>query len=156
MPGSEDGTPEVISGDVAALVDTGGFRYSIYLIRRAADAKTEPNKLAFPGGRKDDALDGGKVVRTAKRELGEEAHIYVEENDLRAYHVLDGPGRDPRPGPPRTSVIFVAELLPHQHKDAHAGDGAAELLLIPLTDVPLDQMAFDHAEGIVALQREYC
>lgn len=156
MAGSEDGTPEIISGDVAALVDTGGFNYSIYLIVRGEDAPTEPNKLAFPGGRKDDALDGGKVRKTAKRELKEEANIDAEEEDLKPFHVLDGPGRDPRPGPPRTSVVFVTELLPHQHRDARAGDGAAELRLIPLAEVPLDQMAFDHAEAIVALQRKYC
>lgn len=149
---SEDGIPEVLSADVAALVDTGGFKFSVYLVRR--DGETEHGKLALLGGRKDPA-DKGRILATAKRETKEEGNIDVEEDTLEPLIVLDGHGRgDPR-GVHRTSIVFVTELLPHQHRDARAGDGASELLLIPLAEVPLDEMAFDHARAILALRKKF-
>lgn len=149
---SDDGIPEVLSADVAAVVDTGGFAYSVYLVRRSGDV--EHGKLALPGGRKEPS-DGGRILATAKRETKEETNIDVNEDALEPLIVLDGHGRgDPR-GPHRTSIVFVTELLPHQHRNARAGDGASELLLVPVAEVPLDEMAFDHARAIVALRKAY-
>lgn len=148
---SEEAGPEILSADVAVLVENDDLTYDIVLIRRGG--ATEHGKLALPGGKKK-AKDG-KIVVTAQRELGEETGIRVEPDDLSHYHVLDGPGRDPR-GDDRTSIVFICEPLPHQRKGMRAGDDADEIVRMPLSAVDPEEMAFDHGEVIERLQRDYC
>ncbi len=150
MTEPEPEVAEILSADTAVLVRNPDGTHDIVLIRRGGES--EHGKLAFPGGRKKAA--DGYIRATARRELHEEAGLIVAENDLELFEILDGPGRDPRPGG-RTSVVFVTFKSTEEAETAHAGDDASEVVRMPLRDVRPQETAFDHGNAIRRLQRKY-
>ncbi len=141
-----NGNPEFLSAFVAALIDTGGFVFSVYLIRHNG-------KLMLPGGPKE-AMDAGRILTTAMRVLKKQTSIEAGEEALRLVTVLDGCILDAH-GNRHTSIVYETELLPSQHRGAHANDDGDELILIPLARVPIDEMTLDHARAIHALRKTY-
>ncbi|WP_331727267.1 NUDIX hydrolase (plasmid) [Kitasatospora sp. NBC_00374] len=95
-------------------------------------------KLALPGGHID---DDESALAAAVRELEEETGVRADEEQLRLVGRYDAPGRDPR-GRYITDAYLVTVPAGTQ---ANAGDDAAAVRWVPLTDLP-DDLAFDHAE----------
>lgn len=144
-----DEISEVLSGDVAVLIlNTDGLGWDIVFVRRRPDA-THGGKLAFAGGRKE-AKDGGKIKRTARRELWEEMRIWARLNQLRLVDILDGHGRDPRPGG-RTSVVYVFVAKETDLVGMRPEPGA-EIVRMPLVRVKRKMMAFDHYSTVQVLR----
>ncbi|MFF3312640.1 NUDIX domain-containing protein [Streptomyces sp. NPDC002952] len=100
-------------------------------------------RLALPGGH----VDPGETSRAAAaRELLEETGVHVDADDLTLIGIYDAPDRDPR-GRYVTAAYLVT--VP-DNTTAHAGDDAAAVRWVPLTDT--GSLAFDHSE-IVATAR---
>lgn len=150
--GQNEEISEVLSADVAMVVDAGNDQYDVMLIRRGGE--TEHGKLAFPGGRKS-AKDKGRILATAVREAFEETRLVIREEDLTPLVILDGEERgDPR-GKRRTSIVLTVEILASEAAHARPGDDASEVLRVPLRSTNLSEMAFDHGKGIRLLQKKY-
>jgi len=105
----------------------------VLLIRR----KHEPfrNFWALPGGH----INFGKetLEETAKRELGEETGILVDEENLRLFGVYSEPNRDPRGH--YITHVYVAK---NHNGKLKADDDAAEVRFFSLENLP--ELAFDH------------
>lgn len=96
---------------------------------------------AFPGGFADPDED---PKATALRELEEETGISdFPAEQMCLVGVYEGDtGRDPRGD--ITSTVFVS-VIPSQMMAA-AGDDAEDAVWCPVSDIPWDDMAFDHAD----------
>ncbi|MDI6758914.1 MAG: NUDIX hydrolase [Candidatus Omnitrophota bacterium] len=111
---------------VDAIIEIGS---EIVLIQRS----NPPFGLALPGG----FVDYGESLEEAViREAKEETNLDLE--DLRQFHTYSEPGRDPRFHTIATVFIAKAKGKPK------AGDDAADLKVVKLTDIPKLKFAFDH------------
>ncbi|MER6852451.1 NUDIX hydrolase [Streptomyces flaveolus] len=100
-------------------------------------------RLALPGGH----VDLGETSRAAAaRELLEETGVRVDADDLDLIGIYDAPDRDPR-GRYVTAAYLVT--VPDD-TTAHAGDDAAAIRWVPLSDA--GSLAFDHGEIVAAAQ----
>ncbi len=150
--GQEDEIADVLSADVAMVVDAGNDEYDLILIIRGGEV--EHGKMAFPGGRKH-AKDGGRILATAVREAFEETGLVIREEDLTPLIILDGEDRgDPR-GKRRTSIVLTVEVLASVAATARPGDDASEVRRVRLRSIDPPEMAFDHGKGVRLLQKRY-
>lgn len=101
----------------------------VVLVRR----RNPPHGWALPGGFID---YGESAENAARREALEETGLRVVLTDLLG--VYSRPDRDPRHH--TMSVVYVARA---DGQEPAAGDDAAEVRLVGLTDLP--DLAFDHA-----------
>jgi O-acetyl-ADP-ribose deacetylase (regulator of RNase III)/ADP-ribose pyrophosphatase YjhB (NUDIX family) len=101
----------------------------IILIQRS----NPPFGFALPGG----FVDYGESLEEAViREAKEETDLDLE--DLKQFHTYSEPGRDPRFHTIATVFIAKAKGRPK------AGDDAADLKVVKLTEIPKLEFAFDH------------
>ena len=123
--------------DVALLRNVSG-RVEVLLIQRGRD----PFKglWALPGGFVD---QNESLADAAARELKEETGITAGE--LRQVGAFGDPGRDPRGH--TISIAFAGWI--ETGAEATAGDDAAQVKWLPLSDLP--DLAFDHAAIIKAV-----
>src|SRR5919205_283105 len=106
----------------------------VLLIKR----KNEPFKdhLALPGGFVN---QGEKVETAALREVSEETSLEIEPVDILG--VYSDPKRDPRRH--ILSVVFIGIIVRGSEK---AGDDAASIEWVKISDIQQQQIAFDHAQ----------
>jgi len=117
-------------------VDTVVFHEGkVLLVKRGSEPFK--GKWALPGGRVE---CGERVEDAALRELKEETGIDAELVTL--ISVYSDPQRDPRGH--YVSVAFLA--VPKGEATPKAGTDAAEAKWFPLSEVPWDDLAFDHAQ----------
>jgi 8-oxo-dGTP diphosphatase len=94
-----------------------------------------PFGKALPGGK----VEYGEAVEEAcRREMMEE--VSLELIDLKQFHVYSEPSRDPRHHTVEVTCVAKATTLPQ------AGDDAAACFIVPLDQIPWNELAFDHAE----------
>ena len=112
---------------------------TLLLIRRSGEPYA--GCWAFPGGFADPNED---PAETALRELEEETGITgFPQEQMRMVGVYEGStGRDPRGD--ITSTVFVS-VIPSQ-LTAVGGDDAEDAVWWSVSDIPWDDMAFDHAD----------
>ena len=113
---------------VDAIIDIDG---GIVIIERS----NPPFGWALPGGFVDNYESLEDAVR---REMKEETCL--ELSDLRQFHAYSKPGRDPRFH--TIGIVFTAK----GRGTPKAGDDAANLKVIKLTDIDNIQFAFDHKQ----------
>jgi len=113
---------------VDAIIDIDG---GIVIIERS----NPPFGWALPGGFVNNYESLEDAVR---REMKEETHL--ELSDLKQFHAYSKPGRDPRFH--AIGIVFTANGL----GAPKAGDDAANLKIIKLTDIDKIQFAFDHKQ----------
>ena len=111
---------------VDAIIDIDG---GIVIVERS----NPPFGWALPGGFVDNYESLEDAVR---REMREETSL--ELLDLKQFHAYSTPGRDPRFH--TIGIVFTAKGL----GTPKAGDDAANLKVIKLTDIDKIQFAFDH------------
>jgi 8-oxo-dGTP diphosphatase len=106
---------------------------------------TDPYKgyWALPGGHADPGLDnfGEPIIQAAIRELEEEVGIRVDPIQLKVVGVYDTPRRDPR-GWYISHAFSVC--FDNVAPEVQAGDDAAHVRWVPVHEVNLDNLAFDH------------
>ncbi|ABU82095.1 NUDIX domain-containing protein [Ignicoccus hospitalis] len=107
----------------------------VLLVKRGAEPFK--GKWALPGGRVE---CGERVEEAALRELKEETGIEAELVTL--VSVYSDPNRDPRGH--YVSVAFLA--APKGNLEPKASTDAAEAKWFELSEVPWEDLAFDHAE----------
>lgn len=119
----------------------------LILIRRGK----EPFKgmLAFPGGHVE---AGESLAVAAARELREEINLTIDPAKLKRFLVLDGPGRDPRPGHTKSTVFELNLADETLLGECRAGDDAAEFTVRELDSILPEEMAFDHFSVISRLK----
>ena len=113
---------------VDAIIDIDG---GIVIIERS----NPPFGWALPGGFVDNYESLEDAVR---REIREETRL--ELSDLRQFHAYSNPGRDPRFH--TIGIVFTAK----GKGTPKAGDDAANLKVIKLTDIDKIPFAFDHKQ----------
>ncbi|MCX5667320.1 MAG: NUDIX hydrolase [Candidatus Omnitrophica bacterium] len=124
---------------VDAIIDIDG---GIVIIERS----NPPFGWALPGGFVDNYESLEDAVR---REMKEETCL--ELSDLRQFHAYSKPGRDPRFH--TIGIVFTAK----GKGTPKAGDDAANLKVIKLTDIDKIPFAFDHKqvlEDYIASKRD--
>jgi len=114
---------------VDALILLQGMR--LVLVER----RHFPHGWAIPGGFVD---PGESLARAARREALEETGLEITLKEM--LHVYSTPWRDPRGD--TVSVVYTAEAA----GEPRAGDDAALARAFPLDELPLGDMAFDHAD----------
>ncbi|MFD9593123.1 NUDIX domain-containing protein [Kitasatospora sp. NPDC059973] len=102
-------------------------------------------ELAVPGGHVDRKE---RAQKAGARELREETGIRVAEADLTLIGLFDAPDRDTRGR--YVSAAYLVEVP--AGTEAQAGDDAAAVHWVPLTDLP-EHLAFDHAEILAAARQ---
>jgi O-acetyl-ADP-ribose deacetylase (regulator of RNase III)/ADP-ribose pyrophosphatase YjhB (NUDIX family) len=113
---------------VDAIIDIDG---SVVIVERS----NPPFGWALPGG----FVDGYESLEDAvRREMKEETDL--ELLDLKQFHAYSTPGRDPRFH--TIGVVFTAK----GKGTPRAGDDAAALKVIKLTDIDKIDFAFDHKQ----------
>jgi 8-oxo-dGTP diphosphatase len=128
---------------VAETLETIRYTADVVCIRDGSILTIErgwpPHKgqLALPGGHVD---LGETALDAAARELLEETGVHVDTEALTLLGVYDRPDRDPRG---RYITVAYTVTVPND-TTAHAGDDAAAVQWVPLTD-PGD-LAFDHGQ----------
>jgi 8-oxo-dGTP diphosphatase len=137
-----------ITADVVVMRGEWDDERQILLIKRSK----EPHKdcWAIVGGHLD-VLTDASVKACAVRELKEETHIEVEEDDLTFIGYFDKIDRDPRGR--YITFLFVAECP----EDAviKADDDAHEYQWFTLNQIKDLPLAFDHAEMLDMLEEKY-
>jgi ADP-ribose pyrophosphatase YjhB (NUDIX family)/O-acetyl-ADP-ribose deacetylase (regulator of RNase III) len=107
------------------------FEAGVVLIQRS----NPPFGWALPGGFVD---YGESLEQAVRREAKEETGLELSE--LRQFHTYSAPGRDPRFHTVDTVFIAQGKGL------AQAGDDAAGIRIVKLTEIPAIDFAFDHKE----------
>ena len=125
MNKTRDGGPFVA---VDAIIEIDG---GIVIIERS----NPPFGWALPGGFVDNYESLEDAVR---REMKEETSL--ELSDLKQFHAYSKPGRDPRFH--TIGIVFTAK----GKGTPKAGDDAANLKIIKLTDIDNIPFAFDHKQ----------
>jgi|GEM_PF-929764 len=99
------------------------------------------NKLALPGGH----VENEKCVQAAVREAREEINLSVDVRDVELLMLLDGPGRDPRPGH-TLSLVYHVDLTSSDARIRHlrAASDAKQVVRKSLREICESDMAFDH------------
>jgi 8-oxo-dGTP diphosphatase len=106
----------------------------VLMVRRRKDPFKD--RLALPGG----FVNEGETVEEAmKREAIEETSLEVEPIDILG--VYSDPKRDPRRH--ILSVVFIGIIVGGSEK---AGDDAASIEWVKISDIQQQQIAFDHAQ----------
>jgi 8-oxo-dGTP diphosphatase len=112
----------------------------VLMVRRRKDPFKD--RLALPGG----FVNEGETVEEAmKREAIEETSLEVEPVDILG--VYSDPKRDPRKH--ILSVVFIGIVVGGSEK---AGDDAASIEWVKISDIQQQQIAFDHAQILL----DYC
>jgi 8-oxo-dGTP diphosphatase len=112
----------------------------VLMVRRRKDPFKD--RLALPGG----FVNEGETVEEAmKREAIEETSLEVEPVDILG--VYSDPKRDPRKH--ILSVVFIGIIVGGSEK---AGDDAASIEWVKISDIQQQQIAFDHAQ----ILHDYC
>jgi 8-oxo-dGTP diphosphatase len=112
----------------------------VLMIRRRKDPFKD--RLALPGG----FVNEGETVEEAmKREAIEETSLEVEPVEILG--VYSDPKRDPRKH--ILSVVFIGIIVGGSEK---AGDDAASIEWVKISDIQQQQIAFDHAQ----ILHDYC
>jgi 8-oxo-dGTP diphosphatase len=134
----------ILTVDIAVMTHCN----NIVLIER----RKEPfiNKLALPGGHVEE--NDKTLADAAARELFEESGIKVLPKELKLLVLLDGLGRDPRPGR-RVSVVYVTMLDEERLREMRAGSDAASIRLADICSLEPGQLAFDHMAIIDLLKK---
>ncbi|MDD1743015.1 MAG: NUDIX hydrolase [Methanomassiliicoccales archaeon] len=115
-------------------------RGTLLLVRRGREP--EKGKLALPGG----IVEYGETTEEAVvRELREETGISTKP--VRLLGVYSDPARDPR-----GHFITVAYVLSRESGELKAGDDAADVVFLPISDLP--HLAFDHDRIVADFLRE--
>ncbi|NLP05323.1 NUDIX hydrolase [Candidatus Fermentibacteria bacterium] len=94
-----------------------------------------PAGWAIPGGFVD---PGESLAEAVRREALEETGLEIEIKDL--FHVYSRPWRDPRGDTVSVMYHCTAEGAPR------GGDDAETARAFRFSEIPWDEMAFDHAE----------
>ena len=132
MPKYANPTPTV---DVILQRDS-----KVLMVRRRKDPFKD--RLALPGG----FVNEGETVEEAmKREAIEETSLEVEPVDILG--VYSDPKRDPRKH--ILSVVFIGIIVGGSEK---AGDDAASIEWVKISDIQQQHIAFDHAQILL----DYC
>ncbi|MDQ3909045.1 MAG: NUDIX hydrolase [Thermoproteota archaeon] len=106
----------------------------VLMIRRRKDPFKD--RLALPGG----FVNEGETAEDAmRREAIEETSLEVEPVDILG--VYSDPKRDPRKH--ILSVVFIGIIVGGSEK---AGDDAASIEWVEISDIQQQQIAFDHAQ----------
>lgn len=121
------------------LVALGGTK--ILLIRRGNPQEPFYGHWALPGGFLDPKES---LEEAAKRELFEETGI--EGSTLMQLRTFSDPDRDPRGRVLSTVFLTLVAGTPKPK----AGDDAGEARWIEVSEIPYDNLAFDHAQIIKA------
>ena len=112
----------------------------VLMVRRRKDPFKD--RLALPGG----FVNEGETVEEAmKREAIEETSLEVEPVEILG--VYSDPKRDPRKH--ILSVVFIGIIVGGSEK---AGDDAASIEWVKISDIQQQQIAFDHAQ----ILHDYC
>ena len=125
----EHKSPILTTTAIIEVYDHDDFK-GIVLIDRG---KT-PFGKALPGGK----VEYGETVEAAvRREMQEEVNL--ELIDIRQFHVYSNPERDFR-----HHSVEVTHLA-RAYTEPVAGDDTAKAFVVALSDIPWENMAFDHA-----------
>ena len=124
-------TPYLTSDGIVEIYNSKEKLLGIVLIQR----KNTPLGLALPGG----FVDVGESVEDAVvREMKEEISLDVEIREL--FGVYSDPTRDERFH--TASVVYVCKA----YSTPIGADDAKEAMLIPLEDLELNKLVFDHGK----------
>lgn len=132
----------VVTCDVAVF-DTA--THSILMIERGGYPYR--GKLALPGGFIE---PNERISEAAVRELREETGIELREEDVQFLAVADDPERDPRGR--SISFAFVGAFS-SEEQTPKEGDDASAVVLVPVSEVLLKELAFDHDLIVEAAMR---
>jgi len=122
-------TPYLTTDGIVEIYNASQSLLGIVLIKR----KYPPLGLALPGGFMD---IGEKVEDACKREMREEISLDVEIKSLLG--VYSDPKRDKRFH--TVSVVYICKA----YAMPVAADDAKEVMVVPLKELELDKLVFDH------------
>jgi len=123
--------PVLSAGTIIEIFNGNGDLEGIVLVERG----NKPFGKALPGG----MVEYGETVEHAvRREMKKETNLDIYE--LRQFHVYSEPSRDPR-----HHTVEVAHLAKAYEKPK-GGGGATSAFVVPLADIPWDDLTFDHAQ----------
>lgn len=121
--------PVLAATAIIEIYDQSEFKGIVLIDRGKA-----PFGKAIPGGK----VEYGETVENAvRREMLEEVNL--ELHDLKQFHVYSEPTRDFR-----HHTVEVTHLA-KSSKTPIAGDDATMAHIVKLTDIPWNELAFDHA-----------
>jgi len=124
-------TPYLTTDGIVKIYDEKEHFLGIVLIER----KNPPHGFALPGG----FVDIGESVEDAcKREMKEEISLDVSIESLLG--VYSDPSRDPRFH--TASVVYICRA----NAKPVAADDAKKVFVIPLEDLELNKLVFDHSK----------
>lgn len=122
--------PILTTSAIVEVYSEGNFEGIVLIVRGKP-----PFGKALPGGK----VEYGETVENAvRREMMEE--IGLELDRLRQFHVYSDPERDFRHHSVEVTYVAQSNFPPK------AGDDAADAFIVPLDQIPWDEMAFDHAQ----------
>ena len=133
-------TPYLTTDGIVEIYDTQEQLLGIVLIQR----KNTPLGLALPGG----FVDVGECVEDAVvREMKEEISLDVEIKNL--FGIYSDPKRDARFH--TASVVYICKA----YGIPVGADDAKEAMVIPLEDLELNKLVFDHGDILKDYIKQY-